>query len=49
MTLEERARRLWPNHPTYQAKWIEIVQWLGRKWLLHDDPEPRAQSLGGVK
>lgn len=34
MTLEERARRLWPNHPTYQTAWVRIVTLLGDRWLL---------------
>jgi len=34
MTLEQRAEKLWPNHPAYQAAWLKMVQWLGQRWLL---------------
>lgn len=33
-TLEQRAMRLYPNHPLYQRQWIRIVRILGDKWLL---------------
>ncbi len=34
MTLEQRAKILWPHHPAYQERWLKIVQWLGDRWLL---------------
>ena len=44
MSLEQRAQKLWPDHPQYQAAWIRIVTLIGAKWLLHDNPEPRPQT-----
>lgn len=32
--LVQRAKALWPNHPSYQAAWLRSVALLGDKWLL---------------
>lgn len=42
MSLEDRAKRLYPSNPYYQTSWLRSVAFLRRSWVLYHTIERKS-------